>query len=106
MTSVTLQATQLGQVDVSLRKTLWTGTAIVGFFFIGLGGWSAHAPLAGAAIAPAVVSPDGERRAVQHLEGGIVKELLVHEGSRVTFRQPLVTMDASASRATRDVLIK
>ena len=106
MDKMNLQDLQLGMVNGSLRKTLWTGTAIVGFFFVGLGGWSAHAPLAGAAIAPAVISPDGERRAVQHLEGGIVKELLVQEGSAVTVGQALVTMDSSASRATRDVLMK
>lgn len=106
MKQKSLQDRHLKFVSTSLRKTLWTGTAIVGFFFLGLGGWSAYAPLAGAAIAPAVISPDGERRAVQHLEGGIVKKLLVHEGSEVKVGQPLVVMDSSASRATRDVLVK
>src|SRR5690606_19716164 len=90
----------------SMRRTLLAGVAVVGVFFGGFGGWAAYAPLAGAAVAPAVISPDGERRAVQHLEGGIVQELLVHEGSSVDAGQPLVVLDPSASRANRDVLQK
>jgi HlyD family type I secretion membrane fusion protein len=93
-------------VDGSLKKTLWVGVAVIAGFFGGLGGWAALAPLSGAAIAPGVISPDGERRAVQHLEGGIVQELLVHEGSTVEAGQPLVVLDPSASRASRDVLQK
>jgi membrane fusion protein, type I secretion system len=38
--------------------------------------WSALAPLGGAAIAPARVSVEGESKPVQHLEGGIVREIL------------------------------
>jgi len=93
-------------VDQSMRKTLWVGVAVVAGFFGGFGGWATMAPLSGAAIAPGVISPDGERRAVQHLEGGIVQELLVHEGSTVEAGQPLVVLDPSASRANRDVLQK
>ena len=93
-------------VDRSLKKTLWVGVAVIVGFFGGLGGWSAMAPLSGAAIAPGVISPDGERRAVQHLEGGIVQELLIHEGSMVEAGQPLIVLDPSASRTSRDVLQK
>jgi HlyD family secretion protein/epimerase transport system membrane fusion protein len=98
--------TRAYSVDGSLKKTLWVGAAVIAGFFGGLGGWAAMAPLSGAAIAPGVISPDGERRAVQHLEGGIVQELLVHEGSLVEAGQPLVVLDPSASRASRDVLQK
>jgi HlyD family secretion protein len=93
-------------VDRSMKKTLWAGVAVIVGFFGGLGGWAAMAPLSGAAIAPGVISPDGERRAVQHLEGGIVQELLIHEGSVVEAGQPLIVLDPSASRANRDVLQK
>ena len=54
---------------------------LIGLFFGGLGWWAASAPLAGAAIAPGVVSPEGSRRTVQHLEGGIVRDILVQDGS-------------------------
>jgi HlyD family secretion protein len=93
-------------VDESMKTTLWVGVAVIVGFFGGLGSWSAMAPLAGAAIAPGVISPDGERRAVQHLEGGIVQQLLIHEGSVVEAGQPLIVLDPSASLANRDVLQK
>ena len=61
-------------------------------FFAGLGGWAAMAPLASAAIAPGVVSPDGSRRTVQHLEGGIIREILVEDGSLVEVGDPLLVL--------------
>ena len=57
--------------------------AILAAFFVVGGGWAATAPLSGAAIAPGVVSPEGSRRRVQHLEGGIIREILVSDGDRV-----------------------
>jgi HlyD family secretion protein len=90
----------------SLRRTLLAAAVITGTFFIGLGGWAAYAPLAGAAVAPAVTSPDGNRRQVQHLEGGIVQELLVREGSVVRAGEPLVVLDSTSARASRDILRK
>lgn len=90
----------------SLRRTLLAAATITGTFFVGLGGWAAYAPLAGAAVAPAVTSPDGNRRQVQHLEGGIVRELLVREGSTVHAGEPLVVLDSTSARASRDILRK
>jgi HlyD family secretion protein len=71
----------------SLRRelrgpTLLGAAILLGFFVIG-GGWASTAPLSGAAIAPGVVSPEGSRRRVQHLEGGIVREIRVSDGDRV-----------------------
>jgi len=54
----------------------------IGFFAVG-GYWAATAPLSGAVVAPGVVSPEGSRRVVQHLEGGIIHEIKVRNGDRV-----------------------
>jgi HlyD family secretion protein len=67
----------------ALRRPVRAGVLVIGLFFGGIGWWAASAPLAGAAIAPGVVSPDGSRRVVQHLEGGIIREILVSDGTRV-----------------------
>ena len=75
------------------------GYAAILIFFGGFGAWAAIAPLAGAAIAPGVVSPDGSRKTVQHLEGGIVREIHVREGDRVQAGQILVTLEDVAARA-------
>jgi HlyD family secretion protein/epimerase transport system membrane fusion protein len=89
----------------SLRSPLLAGTAVALAFFAGLGGWAATAPLAGAAVAPAVVAPDGSRKTVQHLEGGIVRGILVQDGSRVAAGQPLVEFDDTHARAEHAALL-
>lgn len=65
----------------------------------GFGGWSVMAPLAGAAIAPGVVSPDGHRKTIQHLEGGIIRGIHVQEGDSVLAGTTLVTLEDIQARA-------
>ncbi|MCA8906648.1 MAG: HlyD family type I secretion periplasmic adaptor subunit [Rhodospirillaceae bacterium] len=77
---------------------------LAAFVFLGgFGTWAALVPLSSAAIAPGVVSPDGNRRTVQHLEGGIVREILVAEGDRVQVGDPVVVLEDVASRVERDL---
>ena len=84
------------QNDRSLRRT---GYAVAVFLIFGFGGWAACAPLESAALAPAVVQVIGKRKAVQHLEGGIVAEIRVASGDFVTAGQPLVVLDATRDKA-------
>jgi HlyD family secretion protein/epimerase transport system membrane fusion protein len=49
-------------------------------------------------VAPAVVAPEGYRRTVQHLEGGIVSEIRVRDGSAVQAGEVLVVLDGAQSR--------
>ncbi|HYN37737.1 MAG TPA: HlyD family type I secretion periplasmic adaptor subunit, partial [Rhodospirillales bacterium] len=82
-----------------LRGPALLGAAIlVGFFVVG-GGWAAMAPIAGAAIAGGVVSPEGSRQVVQHLEGGIVHDIRVREGDRVQAGDVLVTLAGVGTQA-------
>lgn len=74
------------------------GIVIVVVFF-GIGGlWAAFAPLSSAAIAPGVVSPKSSRQTVQHLEGGIIKEIKVKEGDSVKAGQTLFVLDDTSAR--------
>ena len=76
-------------VQAPTRLGFYTVIALV----VALGGWAGNAILASAAYAPGVVKPEGERRSVQHLEGGIVKRILVADGDRVAVGDPLVELD-------------
>lgn len=49
-----------------LRGPVLLGVAILVAFFLLGGGWAATAPIAGAAVASGVVSPQGSRQRVQH----------------------------------------
>jgi hypothetical protein len=56
-------------------------------------GWAALSRLDGAAVAPGVVSVETNRKTVQHLEGGIIRDLLVRDGDLVQEGQILVRLD-------------
>lgn len=72
--------------------------------FVGAGGWAAFAPLDGAAIAPGQVIVESQNRVVQHLEGGIVEQLRVSDGSRVEKGEPLVILSDTRARAELNVI--
>lgn len=69
---------------------------------IGFGGfllWAAFAPLDEGVPSQGHVAIDTKRKTVQHLSGGIVKEVLVGEGSQVREGQLLLKLDDAAARA-------
>lgn len=80
------------------------GYAIAILFFGGFGTWSAVAGLSGATIAPGIISPDGSRKTIQHLEGGIVKTIHVREGDAVRSGEPLVTLQDTRALAQYEEL--
>lgn len=75
------------------------GYAIIGLTFVGLLGWAAFAPLDSAVIAPGVISAEGNRKTVQHLEGGILRKILVRDGDRVKAGQLLFELDPTQANA-------
>ena len=69
---------------------------------LGLGGfclWAAVAPLDEGVPTAGTVVIDTKRKAVQHLVGGIVDEVLVREGQMVEKDQVLMRLDDAVSRA-------
>jgi len=88
----------------SARGTILAGLIILALFFGGLGTWASIAPLNAAVVGEAVVKVAGNRKSVQHIKGGIVRELLVHEGDRVTADQVLLVLDNTETRAEFDLI--
>ena len=85
-----------------LRGVIWTGNLLIGVFIVGLGLWSVLAPLKSAAVASGVIEPESSRKTIQHLEGGIVRRILVKNGDAVTAGQVLIELDDTKSRSERD----
>lgn len=81
------------------RSARIAGYAMAFLFFAGFGTWAATVSLAAAALAVGVISPDGARKTVQHLEGGIIKQIHVREGDSVKAGQPLVTLQGTQALA-------
>ena len=63
----------------------------------GFGAWAAIAPLASAVVASGSFVATGQNKQVQHLEGGIIREMLVKEGDLVEANQPLLRLDDTAA---------
>ncbi|TIL30079.1 HlyD family type I secretion periplasmic adaptor subunit [Mesorhizobium sp.] len=84
----------------ALRPVAQAGAGLAILFVGGFAAWSIYAPLASAAIAPGIVSPDSSRKTVQHLEGGIVHEILVREGDQVAKGAVLMRLSPTQARAS------
>jgi HlyD family type I secretion membrane fusion protein len=88
----------------SIRRVALAGWLIIAIFFGGIGSWAVTAPLNGAVVGNAVVKVEGNRKSVQHLDGGIVKELRIKEGDKVNAGDVLVVLDETQAQAEYDVL--
>ena len=89
--------------DSSWRPAL-AGWLIIAAFFGGMGTWASLAPLNGAVVGNGVIKVDGNRKSIQHLDGGIVKELHVKEGDRVKAGDVVIVLDDSQAKAEYRVL--
>lgn len=81
------------ETNVSPRSIILTGVGILALFIGGFALWAWLAPLHSAVIAQGEVTFQGKRQAVQHLEGGIVKKILVKDGDTVKAGQPLILLE-------------
>jgi len=86
------------------RGAIVFGLIVMVGFFGGFMAWATLAPLSEAAIAPGVIKVEGTRRTLAHLEGGIVQEILVRDGSRVEAGQVVMRLDDVQSGAALEGL--
>lgn len=66
---------------------------VLGLFVLAFGIWGSLAPLSSAVAAIGQVSVSGNRKMIQHLEGGIVEQILVKDGDHVKQGQLLVSLE-------------
>jgi HlyD family type I secretion membrane fusion protein len=80
------------------------GFATIAATFGVMGVWASTAPLDSAVIAPGVVAVESNRKLIQHLEGGIVAEIMVTEGQTVEAGEPLVRLLPTQAQANQSIL--
>ena len=73
--------------------------AIIVFTFVVLGGWSAVARIDSAVVAEGTIAVESNRKTIQHLEGGIVREILVRDGDVVGQGDVLLRLDPTRNAA-------
>ena len=71
----------------------------------GVGGWAATAKLSGAVIGVGTVLVDQDLKAVQHIDGGVLREIAVKEGDAVVAGQMLLRIDDVQIRAERSIMM-
>ena len=89
---------------MSARRLIGSGRLIVLVFVLGFLGWSALAPLDSAIMSPGVIVVETHRKTIQHLEGGIVRAVLINDGQSVKAGQLLLQMDDTQARASLELL--
>jgi HlyD family type I secretion membrane fusion protein len=75
------------------------GYFAVGLTVLGFGLWANTALISGAIVATGLFVTTGQNKTVQHLEGGVIKDILVREGDIVEPGQILVRLDDTTPRA-------
>ena len=68
--------------------------------------WAAVAPIDEGVPAPATVMVDTKRQTVQHLTGGIVKEILAREAAKVKAGEVVMRLDDTVARANYEAARK
>ena len=89
-----------GESTQLIRSGLFFGVVL----FLGFLIWGLTAPIHGAVITQGTIKIDLNRKTLQHLEGGIIKKILVREGSRVEKGQTLLILEDISTRSQFSIL--
>ena len=79
-------------------RPIAVGILTIALFAGGAVAWSTLAPIESAAIAPGFVSVESNRKTIKHLEGGIIRSILVREGQKVQRGQKMIVLDSTQVR--------
>ena len=106
--TVTLDTTpQNGNAKVSvvtgISTPLRVGLLILFLVFGVFGAWATLAPLDSAASAPGLVTVESYKKMVQHLEGGIVRELVARNGDLVQAGDILLILEDTQPLAQLEI---
>lgn len=86
------------------KKIIRTGLISILVAFGGFGSWVAFAPLHGAVMAAGQVKVENSRKTIQHLEGGIVGQILVKEGQFVKKGETLIVLESAQVDAQLNIV--
>lgn len=84
-------------------KVVTFGLSVILVVFVIFGGWMALAPLAASSVAVGQVSADVDKKTIQHLEGGIIKEIYVQDGNKVKKGDLLLKLDDLQYKAELEI---
>jgi len=83
----------ISKMMIEKRWNYYITVVPIGLFFFIFLLWAAFSDIDEVVRGDGKVVPSGQTKVLQHMEGGIVAEMLVKEGDRVTFNQPIYRLD-------------
>ncbi|HUA57057.1 MAG TPA: HlyD family type I secretion periplasmic adaptor subunit [Candidatus Sulfotelmatobacter sp.] len=96
----------LSPLDRIAARSAWSGVRILSWIvmaFLGIAVvWSFFAKLDQVSVAQGEVQPQSKVTVIQHLEGGLIKQLYVKDGDAVKVGSPLVQLELAVSNINRD----
>ncbi|MGP0093405.1 MAG: HlyD family type I secretion periplasmic adaptor subunit [Xanthobacteraceae bacterium] len=93
-----------GDVPRNTRVPTLAGIAALVVSVIGFGCWASTAMIAGAVVSSGAFVATGQNKIIQHLEGGVIREIAVREGDLVEPGQLLMQLDETGPKAELDRL--
>ncbi|PYG29099.1 HlyD family type I secretion periplasmic adaptor subunit [Pelagimonas varians] len=81
------------QSQYSMRFPMTLGIIALAILVGGFGTWAATTNISGAIVASGSIEVDQNRQVVQHIDGGVVEEILVDEGDSVAKGDVLLRLD-------------
>jgi HlyD family secretion protein len=103
---VSTTETTLSVHQKALRRSALTGLSLIALFSGTIGLWAATSTLSGAVMAGGQFVVDTNVKKVQHPTGGVVGELRVREGDRVSEGDLLIRLDETVTRANLQMVTK
>jgi len=91
---------EAADVTGSPRQDIRKGLTALAVFMAAFVGWGLTVPLDAGVFAPGVVTVSGERQTVQQREGGIVSEIDVREGDKVSAGQVVLRLAGAQLEAS------
>lgn len=87
------------EVPRSTRSIIVFGFVLIASTVVGFGVWAGTAMIAGAIVTTGVFVTTGQNKTIQHLEGGVIREIRVREGDVVSPDDVLIRLDETTPKA-------
>ena len=88
----------------SARRPILVGLVALLLVAGGLGYWSYSVQISGAVIASGTIEVQGDRKTVQHPDGGVVGEILVEDGDSVSAGDVIIRLDGTLLKSALAVV--
>ena len=101
-----MPATRAANVSLSIHRHLLAGLVVGVALMASVGTWATTATLSGAVVSQGTFVVDSHLKKVQHPTGGVVGEILVKDGDRVSAGDVVMRLDATQTRASLAIVTK